>query len=500
MNEYPSVGDPQEFTQAEKAAFLGSAMCIATGTKNSATVTANIPFSDIRPTKLSDLTDDITVDTYDRTSEAPISGKGVAAALENFGGFQVVTLTSGANPVPDVQNPSNKVIYLTANGGNEASNVYDEWIYSNSAWEKVGTTTVDLSQYYTKSDTDNAFVKQDSMGTAIEYNISAGGVSVCYDAGLTLIDGKLCVLCDNDTTFLAGPYVAVTNPVPPPGTNEHRGEVLTVNNSDEIVWAAPASGVPDPTGITNGYVLTVNNGAAEWAPAGGGGSDLPEHTNADVGKVLGVLTGNTLNWVPGLPTEIDDQGSGASYYGGTRGIKALYDGNTSSPTFELGNGVLNYDYKTYPTGRDNNYWDTNNDIWSTTISNHEYKHMSPIEAESEDVPSRINLIISRQQLEPPHVLVEFANATGNAIPLYVGHQVSSTAEWYDGEISMPLKQIGQTYTDEHNIPAHSFVSIHVLGHGYFIYYRPLTEDEIVDTKLVNSGDTARYPNVPTEFY
>lgn len=46
MNEYPSV-DGQDFTPAEKATFLGSAMCIATGPKNSTTVTANIPFGDL---------------------------------------------------------------------------------------------------------------------------------------------------------------------------------------------------------------------------------------------------------------------------------------------------------------------------------------------------------------------------------------------------------------------------------------------------------------------
>lgn len=109
MSEYSSV---ETFSAAEKEAFLGSAMCIATGSKTSggAKVTANIPLGDIQPTvptKLSDLIDDITVDTYNETSEYPISGKGVAAALANFGGFQVATLTSGANPVPDVQNPSN---------------------------------------------------------------------------------------------------------------------------------------------------------------------------------------------------------------------------------------------------------------------------------------------------------------------------------------------------------------------------------------------------------
>jgi len=53
MNEYPSVDDQQAFTPAQKAAFLGSAMCIATGSidqnPSTAKVTANIPLTDIVP-------------------------------------------------------------------------------------------------------------------------------------------------------------------------------------------------------------------------------------------------------------------------------------------------------------------------------------------------------------------------------------------------------------------------------------------------------------------
>lgn len=72
--------------------------------------------------------------------------------------------------------------------------------------------------------------------------------------------------------------LGVTHPVPDPGTNAHRGHVLTVDNSDEIVWAAPqgGGGIPDPSSVTNGYVLTVSNGAATWAAPGGGGSSNVE--------------------------------------------------------------------------------------------------------------------------------------------------------------------------------------------------------------------------------
>lgn len=43
------------------------------------------------------------------------------------------------------------VIYLVANSG-AGSNAYDEYIYVNGAFEKIGTTDVDLSQYWAKSE------------------------------------------------------------------------------------------------------------------------------------------------------------------------------------------------------------------------------------------------------------------------------------------------------------------------------------------------------------
>ena len=171
MSDYPSVENTEEFTQEQKAAFLGSAMCIATGSKTAGgnKVTANIPLSDITPavpTRLSDLTDDITVNDYDATSEAPISGKGVASALANFGGFIATTIGQDGKPVVEGI-PDQKKIYLTPTGESGTENAYDEWICTDATvptWEKVGVTRVNLSQYYTKTEADSAFVSKTGYG------------------------------------------------------------------------------------------------------------------------------------------------------------------------------------------------------------------------------------------------------------------------------------------------------------------------------------------------
>ena len=58
--------------------------------------------------------------------------------------------------------------------------------------------------------------------------------------------------------------------VPSPGDNEHRGEVLTVNSSDQVVWAPPGGGgggIPEIPAdhASKGYVLGINSdGTLAW--------------------------------------------------------------------------------------------------------------------------------------------------------------------------------------------------------------------------------------------
>ena len=94
INNYPPV---DSFTSEEKAEFLSGANFVASGCKTSGgpKVAANVPLNIISPTSLSDLTDDITQNTYDNTSTAPISGQGVAAALANVGGRVYAEFTDG---------------------------------------------------------------------------------------------------------------------------------------------------------------------------------------------------------------------------------------------------------------------------------------------------------------------------------------------------------------------------------------------------------------------
>ena len=80
----------------------------------------------------------------------------VDTEIGKIGSFELVNLNKDNKP--DVNEPSTKIIYLTKEIDSEKSDPYTEWIYNDttSAWECIGETTLDLVNYYTKSETSAA--------------------------------------------------------------------------------------------------------------------------------------------------------------------------------------------------------------------------------------------------------------------------------------------------------------------------------------------------------
>lgn len=87
------------------------------------------------------------------------------ADIEEFtdlGAFEIVNLTGGADPVPDVANPSNKVIYLTKDSSLSIDDPYTEWIYmegdptanppTSDRWEIIGTTSMKFQRATTSQE------------------------------------------------------------------------------------------------------------------------------------------------------------------------------------------------------------------------------------------------------------------------------------------------------------------------------------------------------------
>lgn len=80
------------------------------------------------------------------------------------------------------ENISNTTVYLLKSS-EEALNLYTEYIYVNEAWEELGAQTVDLSDYYTKTETDAAI--QEAIAE------SGGGGAKLYEEYGDNTDGAL---------------------------------------------------------------------------------------------------------------------------------------------------------------------------------------------------------------------------------------------------------------------------------------------------------------------
>jgi hypothetical protein len=100
------------------------------------------------PTKLSQFTNDqgfITntvanlVNYYDKTT--------VDSMLSSISTLNIEVVST----LPTTGNPT--TIYLVSETAS-TNDAYDEYIYANNKWEKIGTTQVDLSNYYTKAQSD----------------------------------------------------------------------------------------------------------------------------------------------------------------------------------------------------------------------------------------------------------------------------------------------------------------------------------------------------------
>lgn len=66
--------------------------------------------------------------------------------------MKVIVLEDGKTHF-DVEEPEEKVFYFEKSS-TDTENLYDEYVYFNSAWEKIGSNKIDLSDYYTKEEVD----------------------------------------------------------------------------------------------------------------------------------------------------------------------------------------------------------------------------------------------------------------------------------------------------------------------------------------------------------
>ena len=85
-------------------------------------------------------------------------------------------------------------IYFVPKAGGANPDVYDEYMYINNAWEKIGSTEVDLSNYYNKTEVDTLLSGKQATLTAGN-NITINGTTISA----------------NDTTYSASDNIDINN-------------------------------------------------------------------------------------------------------------------------------------------------------------------------------------------------------------------------------------------------------------------------------------------------
>ena len=192
------------------------------------------------------------------TSALPVTNKGVTvdlstlatksdvSAIPKFAVTLVDTLPASGNA---------STIYLKSNGG-ASGNSYDEYLYYNNAWEKIGSTDVDLTAYAKTEDVNAALAGK--QGT-----ITAGtGISKSGDT-LSLATSGVTAGSKGSTTqvpvITVDQYGRVTSlsssNIYPPTTAGTNGQYWKSDGSGTGVWETL------DTTPTNGSAKAITSGA-----------------------------------------------------------------------------------------------------------------------------------------------------------------------------------------------------------------------------------------------
>ncbi len=114
-------------------------------------------YAPTQPTKLSDLTNDegFIDNTVNNLTNYYLKSETYTQAEVDALISAIVTLNILVVQTLPTQDISTTTIYLVPKQTAETQDIYDEYIYVNNAWELIGTTQIDLSNYYTKTEVNN---------------------------------------------------------------------------------------------------------------------------------------------------------------------------------------------------------------------------------------------------------------------------------------------------------------------------------------------------------
>lgn len=227
-------------------------------------------------------------------------------------------------PVSDI---STTTIYLVPAQDPEQGNYYEEYIYVNNAWELVGTTAVDLSQYYTSAQVDTLLA-----GKADTSSLATVATSGAYSdlTGKPTIDTALDTTSTNavENRAVASEINGIKSDITVEGSAS--GDIATfVDGSDNplkalkisIVAQQSGSGDPSPTNVR-----PISGWTGANVYVSGEDTSDPTTYNIDWEDEAGTVYGGEIKPLTGELTvthvcdrittisSITGEGKGASFY------------------------------------------------------------------------------------------------------------------------------------------------------------------------------------------
>lgn len=191
------------------------------------------------------------------------SGVDIDEALSGIanGVFEVANLTTGANPHPDVQNPSHKIIYLTKESGSSKTDPYTEWIYTQSnAWEVIGETSIDLSGYKTKQTAYPASgLGAGKTITALTQNANGEISATAGDISITSSQ-----IVDMTDTYSSSGTSAVTGKAIAAALGDLDSDVTSSDGTNVQVEVTEVDGKISAVNITTDNTENKNNKVTSW--------------------------------------------------------------------------------------------------------------------------------------------------------------------------------------------------------------------------------------------
>ena len=235
-------------------------------------------YAPTQPTKVSDLQNDsgFIDNTVNNLTNYYLKSQTYTQAEVDALISAIVTLNILVVQTLPTQDISTTTIYLVPKQTPETQDIYDEYIYVNNAWEHIGTTQIDLSNYYTKTQTDNLLA--DKVDKVTGKQLSTEDFTSALKTKLEGIASGAEVNVQSDwsqSDNTADDYIK-NKPTNVSDFNNDSGFITGVDVED--------IGDVDLNNLANGQVLKYNSSTQKWENQNesGGGSSYTEGDGIDI--------------------------------------------------------------------------------------------------------------------------------------------------------------------------------------------------------------------------